>query len=143
MIIQWSKFDPYSTESEIKAEFFKVYFFCIIMKSLLSVTAHVLFYSHQKISTDHLAFLALLFRIIKNKEITWSFGFHHTWQRTTFKLTKSHFQNQRDFPLDLINFEDKIYHTNIGNAKKFAHKGLIKSANILKKSQGICHRWAL
>ena len=31
-------------------------------------------------------------------------------------------------------FEDKIYHTNIGNAKKFAHKGLIKSANILTKS---------
>ena len=58
IIIQWSKFDPHSAESEIKAEFLNVYSFCIIMKSLLSVTAHVLFYSQWKISNDHLAFFS-------------------------------------------------------------------------------------
>ena len=51
-----------------------------------------------------------------------------------FQVDKKSFSKSTRFSFGSDRFEDKIYHTNIGNAKKFAHKGLIKSENILKKN---------
>ena len=51
-----------------------------------------------------------------------------------FQVDKKSFSKSTRFSFGSDQFEDKIYHTNIGNAKKFAHKGLIKSENILKKN---------
>ena len=138
IIIQWSKFDPHSAESEIKAEFLNVYFFCIIMKSLLSVTPHVLFYSQWKISNDHLAFFSSSLQ--NNQKLR-----NHIIIQVSSYLVENNFQvGKKSFskPTRFSFGSDQFWGQNrphrkckkiTKQKKKSAPKGLIKSANILKK----------